>query len=57
LTKLSISLQFYALAARRKAIRLEVQNYFQHYGIMLATLIVAHHYKANKFTATTAQPA
>ena len=38
---LSISLEFYALAARREAVRLELQGYFQQYSSTLATLIQA----------------
>ncbi len=38
---LTISLEFYALAARRESVRLELQRYFQQYGNTLATLIQA----------------
>ena len=38
---LTISLEFYALAARRQSVRLELQRYFQQYGNTLATLIQA----------------
>lgn len=38
---LTISLEFYALAARRQSVRLELQRYFQQYGNTLATLIRA----------------
>jgi AcrR family transcriptional regulator len=38
---LTISLEFYALAARSESVRLELQRYFQQYGNTLATLIQA----------------
>jgi len=38
---LTISLEFYALAARRQSVRLELQRHFQQYGNTLATLIQA----------------
>ena len=38
---LTISLEFYALAARRQAVRLELQGYFEQYRLTLATLIQA----------------
>jgi AcrR family transcriptional regulator len=38
---LSISLEFYALAARRKDVRATLQEYFERYGRSLATLIQA----------------
>ena len=38
---LTISLEFYALAARRHSVRLELQRYFQQYGNTLANLIRA----------------
>ena len=38
---LPLSLEFYALAARRQSVRLELQAYFQQYGSKLATLIQA----------------
>ena len=38
---LTISLEFYALAARRQSVRLELQRHFQQYGNTLATLIRA----------------
>jgi hypothetical protein len=38
---LSISLEFYALAARREDVRATLQEYFERYGRSLSTLIQA----------------
>lgn len=38
---LSISLEFYALAARHEAVRVELQGYFEQYRLSLAALIQA----------------